>query len=216
MTADEAPAQPAAEAPAKESRKERKQREKLERKLAEQRRHDDKMARYRQLRANVRRRRAAYVLLLLLGIAVLVATVWDMTFNAADLKWPLLACYVVLLILCILALISRRRHLEEVNELAELRRVFLEDPGTGDIFELGSSKLEALQGMELSSPTTGAFYKVPNLNAQPIERNFPAGTPIPRRFQQDGIDVEVATYGTEPRNVQFRKPAAEPAEPKAA
>lgn len=190
-----------------ETPKERRARVKLEKRLAEQAALDAKMARYRTLRANVRRRRAFYIVSILLAIAVLAATVWDIVFNASDLKWPLLAAYVALFVLGIIALISRRRHLQEVLELAELRRVFLEDPASGDIFELTSSRLPDLQGVEFTSPTTGQFYRVPSLDSAPVERNIPAGSSVARQFDLDGIDVEIATYGTAPRDVEFRRPA---------
>jgi len=204
-----------ADPPIQESPKDRKSRLKAEKMAAEQAERDAKLARYRELRANVRRRRAFYGITIVLAIAVFLATVWDIVFNASDLKWPLLAAYVVLFILGILALISRRRHLEEVNELAELRRVFLEDPGSGDIFEVSSSRLEALQGVEFSSPTTGAFFRVPPLDTPPVERTLPGGSPVARRFDHEGVDVEIATYGAPPRDVVFRRPAgvAPPAAP---
>ena len=205
MSPDDGAATSAASA---EGKREARQRLKAERLAAAQAEREARLARYRTLRANVRRRRAAYVLLLLLAIAVLAATVWDMVFNAADLKWLLLPGYPVPVVLGVLALVSRRRHLEEVNELAELRRVFLEDPGSGDIFELTSSRLEALQGAELSSPTTGEFFRVPPLDTPPLERAFPTEPPVSRRFDHDGIDVEVATYGRTPRDVTIRRPAA--------
>ncbi|MEA3165999.1 MAG: hypothetical protein QOJ26_868, partial [Thermoplasmata archaeon] len=98
----------AGEPPADETPRERKQRLKLERKLEKEAELDAKLARYQQLRANVRRRRFLYGLFIFLDIVVIAATVWDIAFNGSDYQWYLLPCYVVLFIFGLLLLISRR------------------------------------------------------------------------------------------------------------
>ena len=111
---------------ADETPRDRKAREKLEKKAAKQAERDAKMARYRQLRANVRRRRFFYGLFIFLAFVTLVATVWDIALNGSDFQWYLLPVYVVLFILALLLLISRKRHLVEDNEIKALERAWLE------------------------------------------------------------------------------------------
>jgi len=211
VTADEAPAFSAEPAPGdvpqpEESRKERKARLKAEKMAAEQAERDAKLARYRHLRGNVRRRRVLYVLLILFAIAVFLATVWDIVFNASDLKWPLLTAYVVLFILGVLALISRRRHLEEVNEIKALERAWLECDNCRSVFQFGSESFVSRRRVGFTCPVCGDESALPLPGVEPVERALPAGQLHEANYVCGNCkeDIVVGVYGGRPRDVDFR------------
>jgi hypothetical protein len=164
-----------------------------------------KLARYKQLRANVRRRRFAYGLFIVLDIVVIAATVWDILYNHSDFELYVFAAYGVLFLFGLILLFSRRKHLEEVAEMARLERVVLEDPSTGELFQLGASKLPDLVGLEFSSPATGRYYRMPALDSQRVERPAPDAAAVVKPFHYEGITGEVATFGKEPADIKFRK-----------
>lgn len=189
-----------------ETRKERKARLKAEKQAKAQREHDDKAARYRRLRANVRRRRVFYWLLILLAIATLVATLWDIVFNDSDWQWFLLPVYVVLFILGIIALLSRKRHLEEVNEIKALERTWLECDNCRSVFQFGQESFNARRRVGFTCPVCGDESALPLPGTEPIERSLPSG-----RLEEVNYlcghckeDIVVGVYGGRPRDVDFR------------
>jgi hypothetical protein len=189
-----------------ETPKERKQRLKLEKKAAAQAERDEKLARYRQLRANVRRRRAMYVLFIVLAVAVFVATVWDIALNGSEFQWYLLPGYVVLFILGLLLLISRKRHLEEVNEIKALERAWLECDNCRSVFQFGSESFLSRRRVGFTCPVCGDESALPAPGAQPIERALPAGSlhEISYLCGNCKEDIVVGVYGGRPRDVDFR------------
>ena len=207
------------EAP-EESKKDRKAREKLEkkeakaaaksgksdRKSAKQRERDEKLARYKQLRANVRRRRFLYGLFIVLAIATFVATVWDIVFNDSDYQWYLLPVYVVLFIFAILALISRRRHLEEVNEIKALERTWLECDNCRSVFQFGQESFLSRRRVGFTCPVCGDESALPLPGADPVERPLPSGRLEEVNYLCGNCheDIVVGTYGARPRDVDFR------------
>jgi predicted RNA-binding Zn-ribbon protein involved in translation (DUF1610 family) len=202
VSAQQAVAQPVAE----ESRKERKARAKAEKEAMEQRERDEKMARYRRLRANVGRRRVLYGLLIVFAVVTFVATVWDIVFNDSDLKWVLLPVYVVLLVLAILALISRRRHLEEVNEIKALERTWLECDNCRSVFQFGQESLNARRRVGFTCPVCGDESALPTPGAEPVERALPSGRLEEVNYLCGNCkeDIVVGVYGGRPRDVDFR------------
>jgi hypothetical protein len=164
----------------------------------------ERMARYKQLRANVRRRRVMYGLFIVLAIAVFAGSIWDILYNSSDLMVAVFVAYGVIFLWGLLLLFSRQRHLEEVEEMLALERVFMEDPATGEIFQLAASKLPALEGLEFSSPVSGQFFRMPSLSAKHVERVLPGGALQSKTFKHNGVEGEVATFGKEPKPVQFR------------
>lgn len=200
------PEQVLVQVPANETPKERRQREKIEReeqKLADQ---QAKQARYAQLRANVGRRRAAYVLLILIDIAVLIATALDIVFNDSDLMWPLLAAYVVLFIIGILLLFSQRKALEDVNVIRAVQRTWLECDNCRSVFQFGSESLASRRRIGFTCPVCGDESALPLPGTAPVERAIPAG-----RLEESNYlcgnckeDIVVGVYGGRPRDVDFR------------
>jgi hypothetical protein len=191
---------------ANETPRDRKAREKLEKKSAKQAERDAKMARYRQLRANVRRRRFFYGLFIFLAFVTLVATVWDIVLNGSDFQWFLLPVYVVLFILALLLLISRKRHLQEVNEIKALERAWMECLNCKSVFQFGSESFLSRRRVGFTCPVCGDESALPLPGAEPVERPLPTGAlhEISYLCQHCKEDIVVGVYGGRPRDVDFR------------
>ena len=194
------------EPPREESRKERKQREKAQREAERLAELEAKMDRYDQLRANVRRRRALYVLIIVLDIAVILATVWDIVFNESDYKWYLLPAYVVLFLVSLLLLISRHKHLQEVNEIKALERAWLECDTCRSVFQFGSESFLSRRRVGFTCPVCGDESALPLPGVDPIERPLPAGRLEEVNYLCGNCkeDIVVGVYGGRPRDVDFR------------
>jgi hypothetical protein len=189
-----------------ESRKERRQRVKQEKRMREQAERDAKMDRYRRLRANVRRRRVFYWLLILLALATLAATVWDILFNESDFQWYLLPVYAALFLFAILALISRRRHLEEVNEIKALERTWLECDNCRSVFQFGQESFNSRRRVGFTCPVCGDESALPLPGAEPVERGLPPGRLEEANYLCGSCkeDIVIGVYGGRPRDVDFR------------
>lgn len=189
-----------------ETPKDRRARERHEHEMARRAETDAKLARYARLRANVRRRRTAYVLVILAAIAVFVATVWDIVFNDSDLKWFLLPVYVVLFILGLLLLISRERHLQEVNEIKALERAWLECDTCRSVFQFGSESFLSRRRVGFTCPVCGDESALPLPGSEPVERPLPAGRLEEANYLCGNCkeDIVVGVYGGRPRDVDFR------------
>lgn len=197
---------PVGGAPADETPKERRQRLKLEKRAERLAERDAKLARYRLLRANVRRRRVAYFVVIVLAVGLLAATVWDIVLNGSEFKWFLLPGYLVLFILGLLLLISRRRHLEEINEIKALERTWLECDNCRSVFQFGSESLLSRRRVGFTCPVCGDESALPLPGAQPVERALPAGSlhEINYLCGHCKEDIVVGVYGGRPRDVDFR------------
>lgn len=189
-----------------ESKRDRKARLKAEKRIKEERELDAKMERYRQLRANVRRRRVFYGLFIVLAIVTFVATVWDIVFNDSDLQWYLLPVYLVLFILGLLLLISRRRHLQEVNEIKALERTWLECDNCRSVFQFGQESFPSRRRIGFTCPVCGDESALPLPGAAPVERALPGGRLEEVNYLCGNCheDIVVGTYGARPRDVDFR------------
>lgn len=192
--------------PADETPKERKVRLKAEKQAKAQAERDAKLARYRQLRANVRRRRFFYGLFIFLAIGILAATLWDIVFNASKLKWPLLAGYLVLFIIGILLLLSRKRHLQEVNEIKTLERAWMECDNCRSVFQFGSESFGSRRRVGFTCPVCGDESALPLPGTEPVERALPGGSlhEINYLCKHCKEDIVVGVYGGRPRDVDFR------------
>jgi hypothetical protein len=189
-----------------ETPKERRQRLKAEERARKQAEKDAKLARYRQLRANVRRRRVFYFLFIVLAVVTLVATFWDMALNGSDFQWFLLPVYLVLFILALLLLISRRRHLEEINEIKALERAWMECDNCRSVFQFGSESFLSRRRVGFTCPVCGDESALPLPGATPVERPLPAGSLHEINYVCGHCkeDIVVGVYGGRPRDVDFR------------
>lgn len=165
-----------------------------------------KWERYNQLRANVRRRRLGYVLILVFAFVTLLATLVDIVYNDSDLKWPLLALYLILLVWGILMLFSRRRHLQEVAELESMQRTYLECDHCRNVFQFGELRLKDRKKVAFSCPVCGEDSNLPAPDAQPVERVLPDASVVESTYSCGNCreQIVVGTFGGKPKDSSFQ------------
>lgn len=166
----------------------------------------DKWERYNQLRANVRRRRVAYGIIITLAILVFLATAADIIFNDSGLKWPLLAVYVVLFVWGLILLFSRRRHLQEVAELEAMQRTYLECGHCNSVFQFGELRFGERKRIGFSCPVCGDESALPGPGATPVERVLPEAQVVEATYNCGNCteQIVVGTFGTAPVESRFR------------
>lgn len=166
----------------------------------------DRWERYNQLRANVRRRRVAYGLIILFAFLTLFATLWDIVYNASELKWPLLAVYAVLILWGVILLFSRRRHLQEVAELEAMQRTYLECDHCKGVFQFGQLRLKDRKKVGFSCPVCGDDSLLPGPESPAVERVLPDAAVIETEYACGNCNeqIVVGTFGGRPREAAFR------------
>lgn len=174
--------------------------------VAEEGRLAVKMERYRELRANVRRRRVAYGLIITLAIVTFLATAADIIFNDSAFQWYLLPVYVVLFLWGLLLLISRRRHLQEVAELEAMHRTYLECEKCNSVFQFGELRFGDRKRVGFSCPVCGEDSALPTPGAAPVERVLPEANVIETTYACGNCreQIVVGTFGMVPRESRFR------------
>lgn len=179
---------------------------KAQRKHVEEMRLEEKLARYRQLRASVRNRRVAYGLFIVLAIATFLATVWDIVYNESAFKWYLLPTYAVLFLLGVLLLFSRKRHLEEVAELAAMHRTYLECESCRSVFQFGELRFGDRKRVGFTCPVCAEESALPGPGAQPVERPLPDSRVTEATYACGSCSeqIVVGTFGALPRESRFR------------
>jgi len=174
--------------------------------LAEEDRLGAKMERYRELRANVRRRRVAYGLIITLAILTFLGTAADIVFNDSDFQWYLLPVYAVLIVWGIILLFSRRRHLQEVMELEAMHRTYLECEKCNSVFQFGELRFGDRKRVGFSCPVCGEDSALPTPGAAPVERILPEANVIETTYACGNCSeqIVVGTFGMTPRESRFR------------
>lgn len=167
---------------------------------------EERLSRYRQLRANVRRRRVAYGLIIVLAIVTFLATAADIIFNDSAFQWYLLPVYVVLFIWGLILLISRRRHLEEVAELEAMHRTYLECEACNSVFQFGELRFGDRKRVGFSCPVCGEESALPTPGAVPVERVLPEANVVETTYACGNCSeqIVVGTFGQAPRESRFR------------
>lgn len=164
-----------------------------------------KWERYNQLRANIRRRRIAYVVALVLGILVFLATVWDMVFNAAEFKWYLLPAFALIVLWEVILLFSRQRHLQEVAELEAMHRTYLECDACRSVFQFGALRLKDRRKVAFSCPVCNEDSLLPPPDASPVERVLPEANvqELTYACRNCNEQMVVGTFGSRPKDTSF-------------
>lgn len=174
--------------------------------VAEEDRLGAKMERYRELRANVRRRRVAYGVIITLAILTFLGTAADIVFNDSDFQWYLLPVYVVLIVWGVVLLFSRRRHLQEVMELEAMHRTYLECERCNSVFQFGELRFGDRKRVGFSCPVCGEDSALPTPGAAPVERILPEANVIETTYACGNCSeqIVVGTFGMTPRESRFR------------
>ncbi len=166
----------------------------------------DRWERYNQLRANVRRRRVAYGLIITFAFLDLFGTLWDIVYNASELQWPLLAVYALLILWAVILLFSRRRHLQEVAELEAMQRTYLECDHCKGVFQFGQLRLKDRKKVGFSCPLCGDDSLLPGPESPAVERVLPDAAVIETEYACGNCNeqIVVGTFGGKPREAAFR------------
>lgn len=164
-------------------------------------------ARYRHLKANVRKRRAAYKVFIPVAIVVFAATIADILFLKSVLEIPLLVAFGILLIVAIALLFSSRRGREELAEIDRLQRTLLQCPDCKNVFQYGEIHFDDHKKAAFSCPICGAYGALPDNDADPVKAVVPEGELKVRHYVCGNCreEIEVGTYGDQPLyDVRFR------------
>jgi hypothetical protein len=167
-----------------------------------------RIERYKQLHANVKRRRGFYVLFIVLVLAVLALSIVDILFLGSKLKWlGVFPAYGLLLVLAILLLFSRKKHREELEELRALERSLLQCPDCLNIFRFGSVNWAQHKKAAFSCPVCGVYSALPGPGTPPVEAFLPSGevSEVEYSCGNCGEEFAIGTFtGTPLHQVQFR------------
>lgn len=165
-------------------------------------------AKYRNLRANVRRRRVGYFLFILFAVGVFAASVVDIVALGDLLKWTLVfPLYAVLFILAILLLFSRRSQAADLEEMRELAKTLLQCPDCQNVFQYGQIRFHDRRKTAFSCPVCGVYSQLPDPAAEPVKALRPSGAFRELQYRCNNCNeaLAVGTFGDTPLHlVRFR------------
>jgi Zn finger protein HypA/HybF involved in hydrogenase expression len=169
---------------------------------------EERAARYRHLRANVRRRRIGYALFILFAIAVFATSIVDIVFLDDLLKvYAVFPAYAVLFILAIVLLFSRRSQHEDLQELRALEKTLLQCPDCQNVFQYGQIRFHDRRKTAFSCPVCGVYSQLPDPTAEPVKALRPTGPfrELQYRCNNCSEALAVGTFGDTPLHlVRFR------------
>lgn len=179
-----------------------------EREAARARTLEERAARYRHLRANVRRRRIGYALFILFALAVFATSIVDIVALSDALKFTLVfPLYAVLFVLAIILLFSRKSHYEDLQELRALEKTLLQCPDCQNVFQYGQIRFHDRRKTAFSCPVCGVYSQLPDPTAQPVKALRPAGPFRELQYRCNNCNeaLAVGTFGEVPLHlVRFR------------
>jgi len=175
-------------------------------------------AKYRHLKANVRRRRAAYVWVMLLALVVLAGAFAYALFSGKDPgQWSgsdfyaPYAIYAVLGVLFLWALLmffsGKRTVVEEAVMPKDMERTLMQCPECKSVFQYGELHFTDNKRTAFSCPVCGAFGRLPDPMQEPVKVLRPEGEFKQLQYHCTNCneDIEVGTFGDTPLHlVRFR------------
>ncbi|HUR64203.1 MAG TPA: hypothetical protein VM241_06955 [Candidatus Thermoplasmatota archaeon] len=170
--------------------------------------HAEKYAKYRHLRANVRRRRVGYALFILFAIGVFATSIVDIVLLEDKLKLVLVfPLYAVLFVLAVLLLFSRRSQIEDLQELRSLAKTLLQCPDCQNVFQYGQIRFHDRRKTAFSCPVCGVYSQLPDPMAEPVKALRPSGAFRELQYRCNNCNeaLAVGTFGETPLHlVRFR------------
>lgn len=167
-----------------------------------------RVERYKSLRANVRRRRVAYVTIIFLAIAVIVLTLVDILLLSSALKWiAVFPAWLILFVWAVLLLFSTKRQKEDLAEMRRLERSLLQCPSCTNIFRFGAVRWQDHKQSAFSCPICGSYSRLPGPDTPPVEAYLPEGEvrELDYRCGNCGEEFAIGTFtGTPLHEVRFR------------
>jgi Zn finger protein HypA/HybF involved in hydrogenase expression len=173
-------------------------------------------AKYRHLKANVGRRRAAYIWIFLLALIVLgaaaahIALVMESPMSDTDnmIMYAVYGALGILFLWALLLLFSGKRPVEEEAYVPrEMERTLLQCPECKSTFQFGEQNFSNNQRTAFSCPVCGAFGKLPDPTQEPVKVLRPEGDYKELRYHCTNCneDLAVGTFGATPLHlVRFR------------
>lgn len=164
--------------------------------------------RYKSLKANVRRRRAAYVAFIFLAIGLIALTLVDILMLSSGLKWIVVfPAWAVLIIIAIILLFSGKKHAETLEELRRLERSLLQCPDCQNVFRFGAVRWQDHKQAAFSCPICGVYSKLPGPDTPAVEAYVPEGEvrELDYRCKNCGEEFAIGTFARTPlHEVRFR------------
>ncbi|MEA3204095.1 MAG: hypothetical protein QOI63_1775 [Thermoplasmata archaeon] len=168
----------------------------------------ERVARYKHLRANVRRRRVGYALFILFAIGVFATSIIDIVALDDALKLPLVfPLYGVLFVLAIVLLFSRRSQHEDLQELRSLEKTLLQCPDCQNVFQYGQIRFHDRKKTAFSCPVCGVYSQLPDPTAPLVKALRPSGAFRELQYRCNNCNeaLAVGTFGETPLHlVRFR------------
>lgn len=170
--------------------------------------HAEKYAKYRHLRANVRRRRVGYALFILFALATFATSIVDIVLLDDLLQYTLVfPLYGVLFVLAILLLFSRRSQAEDLQEMRALAKTLLQCPDCLNVFQYGQIRFHDRRKTAFSCPVCGVYSQLPDPAAEPVKAVRPVGEFHELQYRCNNCNeaLAVGTFGETPLHlVRFR------------
>jgi DNA-directed RNA polymerase subunit RPC12/RpoP len=164
-------------------------------------------AKYTHLRANVRRRRLAYKLFIVVALLTLVLAVVDILYLDSALQYGVYAILGILFLWGIFMLFSRKRGEEELEAMQRMERTLLQCPDCKAVFQYGQIHFSDHKEGVFSCPVCGVYSRLPKPDAQPVKALAPEGNlkEFGYTCRNCGEEFRVGTYGETPIHaVRFR------------
>lgn len=168
----------------------------------------ERYAKYRHLRANVRRRRIAYALFILFAIATFATSIVDIVALDDLLQYTVVfPLYAVLFVLAIVLLFSRRSQEADLAEMRELAKTLLQCPDCQNVFQYGQIRFHDRRKTAFSCPICGVYSQLPDPAAEPVKALRPSGAFRELQYRCNNCNeaLAVGTFGDTPLHlVRFR------------
>lgn len=173
-------------------------------------------AKYRDRKANVPRRRSAYIWILILALLTVGAAVVHVLFLLEDppsatdniLMYAIYGVLGGLFLWAFLMLFSGRRPVEEEAVVSqEMERTLLQCPECKAVFQFGEIHFTDNKRTAFSCPVCGAFGKLPDPYQEPVKVLRPEGDFKELHYHCTNCneDIAVGTFGETPLHlVRFR------------
>ncbi|MCA1819487.1 MAG: hypothetical protein ABR562_06110 [Thermoplasmatota archaeon] len=175
-------------------------------------------AKYRHRRANVRRRRAAYIWIVVLALVTVAVAFVDVMYLGTDygvrgdadrtIEYAVYGLLGFLFLWAFLMLFSRTRTVEEEAVVQkDMERTLLQCPECKSVFQFGELHFTDNKRTAFSCPVCGAFGRLPDPTLEPVKVLRPEGDFKELHYHCTNCneDIAVGTFGETPLHlVRFR------------
>ena len=173
-------------------------------------------AKYRGVKANVRKRRAAYIWIVILALVTVAVALVHILFLMEDppsstddiIMYAVYGLLGILFLWAFLMLFSGKRPIEEEAVIPkDMERTLLQCPECKSVFQFGELHFTDNKRTAFSCPVCGAFGKLPDPTQEPVKVLRPEGDFKELHYHCTNCNEEIAvgTFGETPLHlVRFR------------